>query len=94
MFHNSIQPRYHDFVISIKKQIHTGESKATLSVNRQLVKLYFIIAKEIVSKQEEFGKRGGYSSAKELSLSPEPLYFISWKTRYGTLSFYQSHYRR
>ena len=51
----SSQIQYRDLVTSIKEQIHTARSNVTLSVNRQLVALYFSIGKEIVTKQEELG---------------------------------------
>jgi len=64
----STQTQYRDFVISIKEQIRTAKTKATLSVNRQLIELYFSIGKEIVSKQQEmdWGRSVVEKMAKDL----------------------------
>ena len=51
----SSQTQYRDFVHAIKEQIRSAKSKAVLSVNRQLITIYFTIGKEIVAKQEELG---------------------------------------
>jgi predicted nuclease of restriction endonuclease-like (RecB) superfamily len=49
------QTRYSEFVRSLKEKIKHAKSTAVLSVNRQLIKLYFEIGREIVSKQNELG---------------------------------------
>ena len=49
------QTQYSDFVKTIKNKILVSKSRATLSVNRQLIDLYFEIGKEIVVKQESLG---------------------------------------
>ncbi len=50
-----IQAQYSDFVHSLKEKIKHAKSRAILSVNRQLIDLYFDIGKEIVTKQNELG---------------------------------------
>ena len=40
----SSQTQYRDLVTSIKEQIRTAKSNVTLSINRQLVALYFSIS--------------------------------------------------
>ena len=49
------QAQYSDFVKAIKNKIRVSKSRATLSVNRQMIDLYFEIGKEIVVKQESLG---------------------------------------
>jgi len=46
---------YTDFVHALKEKIKHAKSRAVLSVNRQLIELYFDIGREIVSKQDELG---------------------------------------
>ncbi len=46
---------YSNFVHALKEKIKHAKSKAVLSVNRQLIELYFDIGREIVSKQDELG---------------------------------------
>ncbi len=57
--------QYIDFVKEIKQKIHSAKSKAVLSVNKQMVTLYFEIGKEIVLKQESMG--WGRSIVEEMS---------------------------
>ena len=47
--------QYNEFVKIIKQKINRAKSKVVLSVNRQLIDLYFEIGKEIVEKQELLG---------------------------------------
>ncbi len=51
----SSQIQYNDFVKEIKQKIQVAKNKAVLSVNRQLIELYFEIGKEIVVKQNSLG---------------------------------------
>ncbi len=46
---------YKDFILALKSKIYSAKSKAILSVNRQMIELYFDIGKEIVAKQEALG---------------------------------------
>lgn len=46
---------YKDFILDLKSKIYSSKSKAILSVNRQMIELYFNIGKEIVAKQESLG---------------------------------------
>ena len=46
---------YNDFVASLKERIRSAKSKAVVSVNRQLIELYFDIGREIITKQEDLG---------------------------------------
>ena len=61
----SNQNQYIDFVKEIKQKIHSAKSKAVLSVNKQMIMLYFEIGKEIVLKQESLG--WGRSVVEEMS---------------------------
>ncbi len=47
--------QYNEFVQIIKQKIKVAKNKTILSVNRQLITLYFEIGKEIVVKQESLG---------------------------------------
>jgi len=47
--------QYNEFVQTIKQKIKVAKNKTVLSVNRQLITLYFEIGKEIVVKQESLG---------------------------------------
>ena len=47
--------QYTDFVTSIKRKIKQAKSHAALSVNKQLITLYFDIGQEFVTKQESLG---------------------------------------
>ena len=49
------QTQYSDFVVSLKEKIKHAKSHVVLSVNRQLIDLYFYIGKEIVTKQNQLG---------------------------------------
>ena len=51
----SSQTQYSDFVVSIKKKIRYAKNSVILSVNKQLIELYFSVGQEIVGKQEELG---------------------------------------
>jgi len=46
---------FNTFIKEIKQKIQVSKSKASLSVNRKLIELYFEIGREIVAKQEAFG---------------------------------------
>ncbi|MFA5213517.1 MAG: PDDEXK nuclease domain-containing protein, partial [Methanoregula sp.] len=46
---------YPDFISSIKEQIRSAQIRAALSVNRDLVLLYWQIGKEILQRQESDG---------------------------------------
>jgi len=46
---------YPDFISSIKERIHSAQIRAALSVNRELVLLYWQIGKEILQRQESEG---------------------------------------
>lgn len=51
----SNQAQYNDFVKEIKQKIQVSKSKVVLSVNKQMIELYFEIGKEIVVKQNSLG---------------------------------------
>jgi predicted nuclease of restriction endonuclease-like (RecB) superfamily len=48
-------PQYSDFVTSIKQKIKHAKNKVIVSVNRELIELYFEIGKSIIEKQETLG---------------------------------------
>lgn len=56
---------YIAFLQKIKKQIQQAQIKASLSINHELIKLYWNIGKEIVARQEEDG--WGKSIVEKLS---------------------------
>ena len=56
---------YSEFIQQLKQKIYTAKTKAIISVNKELIKLYFEIGKEIVSKQEALG--WGKSVVEEMS---------------------------
>ena len=47
--------QYNEFVKTIKQKIKVAKNRTILSVNRELITLYFEIGKEIVVKQESLG---------------------------------------
>jgi len=47
--------QYNDFVHSIKEKIKHAKNKVIVSVNRELIELYFEIGKSIIEKQETLG---------------------------------------
>ncbi len=50
-----LTPDYKSFVESIKSTIRSAQIKAALTVNEQLIKLYWDIGRRIVSEQERLG---------------------------------------
>jgi predicted nuclease of restriction endonuclease-like (RecB) superfamily len=46
---------YEDFLSDLKTKIRSAQIKAALSVNRELIALYWEIGKAIIEKQEKFG---------------------------------------
>ncbi|CAO4847579.1 MAG: hypothetical protein CNLJKLNK_01396 [Holosporales bacterium] len=55
---NSLTPHaqdYLNFLNDIKKDIQTSRIRAALSVNRELILLYWRIGHEILKKQKELG---------------------------------------
>ena len=46
---------YQDLLARLKRQIQTAQVRAAVSVNRELVMLYWGIGKEILSRQREDG---------------------------------------
>jgi len=46
---------YKDFIIELKQKIYSAKTKAILSVNRQMIELYFEIGRQIVLNQEKQG---------------------------------------
>jgi hypothetical protein len=46
---------YAKFVTQLKKKIRSAQFKATLAVNRELIRLYWDIGKEIVERKEKDG---------------------------------------
>jgi len=59
---------YKKFIASLKEKISSSQIKATVSVNRELIKLYWEIGKEIVEKQvrEGWGSKVLEKVAKDL----------------------------
>ena len=46
---------YNHWLIELKARIHTAQQRATLSVNRELVLLYWQIGRDILTRQAEQG---------------------------------------
>jgi hypothetical protein len=46
---------YADFLDSLKTRVRQAQTKAMLSVNRELIQLYWDIGREIVQRQEREG---------------------------------------
>lgn len=46
---------YHEFIITLKNRIRTAQVKAAVSVNRELVLLYWQIGNDILTRQEREG---------------------------------------
>jgi predicted nuclease of restriction endonuclease-like (RecB) superfamily len=51
----SLPAGYHELLKDLKKRIQTAQLKAALSVNQELIKLYWDIGKEIVGRQKTSG---------------------------------------
>ncbi len=49
------QAGYTEFLNELKERIRIAQTKAVLSVNRELISLYWDIGKRIVVKQKEMG---------------------------------------
>jgi predicted nuclease of restriction endonuclease-like (RecB) superfamily len=52
--------KYHDFILEIKTQILSSQQKAALSVNKELILLYWNIGKMIFENQSLFEGRNNY----------------------------------
>jgi hypothetical protein len=46
---------YAKFVTQLKKKIRSAQFKAALAVNRELIRLYWDIGREVVARQESKG---------------------------------------
>lgn len=46
---------YDDWLSSLKKRIRDTQTQAILSVNAELIKLYWVIGRDILERQEKFG---------------------------------------
>jgi|GEM_PF-1651430 len=49
---------YAEFLESLKSRVQQAQTKAMLSVNRELIRLYWDIGRLIFERQEEAGGRG------------------------------------
>ena len=65
---DTIEPIYKDFIKDIKQKIYSAKSKAIISVNRQMIELYFEIGRDIVLKQDKlsWGKSVVEQMSKDL----------------------------
>lgn len=50
-----LPPSYAPFLADLKERVAKAQVKATLSVNRELVLLYFEIGRAILQEQEQHG---------------------------------------
>ncbi len=66
----NLDKTYIDFIKQLKQKILIAKNRATLSVNRAMIELYFDIGREIVAKQESlgWGKSVVEQMAKDLQL--------------------------
>ena len=64
----NLDKTYKDFIKQLKQKILIAKNRATLSVNKAMIELYFDIGKEIVIKQESrgWGKSVVEQMAKDL----------------------------
>jgi len=56
---------YKDFIAAIKSQVQSAQIKAAVSVNRELLQLYWLMGSQIVEKQET--ARWGDGLVKQMS---------------------------
>lgn len=56
---------YKDFIASIKSQVQSAQIKAAISVNKELLKLYWFIGSQIAEKQKK--TKWGDGLIKQLS---------------------------
>jgi hypothetical protein len=52
---NGLLRGYEEFLLNLKARIHSAQSKAILSVNRELILLYWQIGRDILRQQKEKG---------------------------------------
>lgn len=52
---NTIPSDYAGFIANLKEKIQSSQFKAALSVNREMIQLYWEVGKDIVDKQEKDG---------------------------------------
>ena len=55
IMNNLISPDYVQFLADLKTRIRTAQVKAALSVNREMIALYFDVGRLLVEKQENAG---------------------------------------
>lgn len=51
----SVSQEYFDWVVELKQEIRSAQFRASLTVNKELVQLYWKVGKSILAKQEQFG---------------------------------------
>lgn len=66
-----ISPEYHDWLRNLKQQIKTGQIKAALSVNSQMIMLYWDLGRQIVEKQEHAKWGSGFIEQLSKDLKAE-----------------------
>ena len=62
---------YHDLLRNLKQQIKTGQIKAALSVNSQMIMLYWDMGRQIVEKQEKTQWGAGFIEQLSKDLKEE-----------------------
>jgi predicted nuclease of restriction endonuclease-like (RecB) superfamily len=84
---------YEDFLSDLKTKIRSAQIKAALSVNRELIALYWEIGKAIIEKQEKYG--WGFAVvdqlAKDLKHEFPDMQGLSMRNLYRIRIFYLSY---
>ena len=62
---------YRDWLRNLKQQIKTGQIKAALSVNSQMIMLYWDLGKQIAEKQENSKWGSGFIEQLSTDLKEE-----------------------
>lgn len=85
---------YEDFLNNLKTKIRSAQIKAALSVNRELIALYWEIGKAIAEKQEKHGR--GFAVvdqlAKDLQHEFPNIQGFSRRNLYYIRTFYLTYY--
>jgi predicted nuclease of restriction endonuclease-like (RecB) superfamily len=70
---------YRDWLYDLKQQIKTGQVKAALSVNSQMIMLYWDLGRQIVEKQEKAQWGSGFIEqlSKKIKDINQALFYIN-----------------
>lgn len=84
---------YKNFITSLKEKIHLAQIKGTIAVNKELIKLYWDIGKDIVEKQDQegWGSKILEKVAQDLQNEFPGVEGFSRRNMFRMKSFYQAY---